>query len=127
MLSRVDYACGMADNPYEPVTEPPPKKTPLIARIGFLLVLLAALLLLLLIAVQAITIMAKSHNPRETAHEALCRVGEEIAEHYGIPVTHVCYVSVTFHNGKQWTIGGEWEVWKDDKWVVECGKAVGLG
>ncbi len=66
-----------------------------------------------------LTGMAKASDPDKTAHEGICRVGERIAKHYGIPATHVRYVQLTVHNGKHWTVDENWQTYKAGQWVDE--------
>jgi hypothetical protein len=58
----------------------------------------------------------------ETETRAIERLGEQIADHFGVPITDVRYANYRFHNGERWTIWIGWErhvdgVWQAESWL----------
>jgi hypothetical protein len=52
----------------------------------------------------------------DARREGLHRMAEEMAVHFGVPITSIRYATYEFHNGRNWTVAYSWELRIDGMW-----------
>lgn len=61
----------------------------------------------------------RRHYDPDAERSGLIRVGTEIAEHFGQPLTEIRHARYFLHDGRDWTVIDRWERQVDGEWTEE--------